>query len=403
VHTSCRLPHAQQAQLQALAAAQLQQQMLAQQQALMAAAVAPSISVTPQAAALVAAAAAGGATLASATTTIDTSAARKSREIYIGNLAIGSVTPEMLQELFNAALAGMVPDPVAEPPVLCVKLDPTGAACAARTQAVGCVPVGRMAHARITTHTPPHPPPSHPTPPHPTRPDPYTHTHTHHAYTHAHAVGRFAFVEFRTEELATTAMTLDKTELLGRTMNIGRPKGYIPGASAPAANDTLAAAQQVAAALLGGVTNVVLLEGFMDAATIRATDERQEVRVQGRRRGGAAARSAGCEGRRLQTNMHACMHACTQTCMHACLPALVPLSHPCSRVCAAPGRCRAPWRHTRHARARRCLRWCMRSRCAAARCWASLCRCRRPRCPTPTARACTSSSAAAARRQSARR
>jgi hypothetical protein len=47
------------------------------------------------------------------------------------------------------------------------------------------------------------------------------------------AAGRFAFVELRTEELATTAMTLDKTELLGRPMNIGRPKGYVPGTSAP--------------------------------------------------------------------------------------------------------------------------------------------------------------------------
>jgi hypothetical protein len=44
-----------------------------------------------------------------------------------------------------------------------------------------------------------------------------------------------------------------------------------------AANDTLAAAQQVAAALLGGVTNVVLLEHMLDAATIRHADERQEV------------------------------------------------------------------------------------------------------------------------------
>jgi hypothetical protein len=40
-------------------------------------------------------------------------------------------------------------------------------------------------------------------------------------------------VELRTEELATTAMSLDKTELLGRSMNIGRPKGYVPGTSAP--------------------------------------------------------------------------------------------------------------------------------------------------------------------------
>jgi hypothetical protein len=49
------------------------------------------------------------------------------------------------------------------------------------------------------------------------------------------AAGRFAFVEFRTEELATTAMTLDKTELCGRQMNIGRPKGYVPGTSAAGA------------------------------------------------------------------------------------------------------------------------------------------------------------------------
>ena len=41
--------------------------------------------------------------------------------------------------------------------------------------------------------------------------------------------GRYSFVELRTEELATTAMTLDKTELCGRQMNIGRPKGYVPG------------------------------------------------------------------------------------------------------------------------------------------------------------------------------
>lgn len=200
-------------QMQALAAAQaqaqLQRQMLAQQQALLAAVP----TVTPPAAALVAAAAAGGATVATGLA-VDSTTARKSREVYIGNLSIGSVTPDMLTELFNAALAGMVPDPVNEPPVINVKMDNTG---------------------------------------------------------------RFAFVELRTEELATTSMTLDKTELLGRPMNIGRPKGYVPGSSAPAANDTLAAAQQVAAALLGGVTNVVLLEHMLNAATIRSADERQEV------------------------------------------------------------------------------------------------------------------------------
>lgn len=111
--------------MQALAAAeaqaQLQRQMLAQQQALLAAV--PVMA--PPAAALVAAAAAGGATVATGGA-VDSTTARKSREVYIGNLAIGAVTPEMLTELFNAALAGMVPDPVLEPPVINVKMDATG-------------------------------------------------------------------------------------------------------------------------------------------------------------------------------------------------------------------------------------------------------------------------------------
>lgn len=107
--------------MQALATAQLQQQMLAQQQALLAAV--PAVSAP--AAALVAAAAAGGATVAMGPA-VDSTTARKSREVYIGNLAIGSVTPEMLTELFNAALVGMVPDPILEPPVINVKMDGTG-------------------------------------------------------------------------------------------------------------------------------------------------------------------------------------------------------------------------------------------------------------------------------------
>lgn len=49
---------------------------------------------------------------------------------------------------------------------------------------------------------------------------------------------------------------------------------------AAAANETLAAAQQIAAALLGGVTPVVLLENMMNAAAIRSADERQEVSIQ---------------------------------------------------------------------------------------------------------------------------
>jgi splicing factor U2AF subunit len=39
--------------------------------------------------------------------------------------------------------------------------------------------------------------------------------------------GRFGFVEMRTEELASSAMALDKVELCGRNINVGRPKGYV--------------------------------------------------------------------------------------------------------------------------------------------------------------------------------
>lgn len=132
--------------MQALAAvqarAQLQRQMLAQQQALLASVP----TVAPPAAALVAAAAAGGATLA-AGPAVDSTTARKSREVYIGNLSIGSVTPDMLTELFNAALVGMVPDPVREPPVINVKMDATGGStvcCVAIRLALGSSGAGLL-------------------------------------------------------------------------------------------------------------------------------------------------------------------------------------------------------------------------------------------------------------------
>ena len=52
------------------------------------------------------------------------------------------------------------------------------------------------------------------------------------------SAGRFGFVELRTEELAQAAMQLDKVELCGRSINVGRPKGYVeppPGARPVAA------------------------------------------------------------------------------------------------------------------------------------------------------------------------
>jgi hypothetical protein len=89
---------------------------------------------------------------------------KKQREVYVGNLVIGSVSDLMLRELFNAALAHFVADPVTRPPVVSVTMDGSG---------------------------------------------------------------RFGFVELRTEELAAEAMKLDKVNLGGREINVGRPKGYI--------------------------------------------------------------------------------------------------------------------------------------------------------------------------------
>ena len=39
---------------------------------------------------------------------------------------------------------------------------------------------------------------------------------------------KYSFVELRTAELATISMGLDKVELCGRSIHIGRPSGYVP-------------------------------------------------------------------------------------------------------------------------------------------------------------------------------
>jgi hypothetical protein len=39
--------------------------------------------------------------------------------------------------------------------------------------------------------------------------------------------GKFAFVELKTEDLAGLAMNLDKVDLCGRQINVGRPRGYV--------------------------------------------------------------------------------------------------------------------------------------------------------------------------------
>jgi splicing factor U2AF subunit len=91
-------------------------------------------------------------------------ATKKAREIYVGNLAVGILTAELTREMFNKVLSPFCHDPVNFPPVVECKLD-------------------------LTT-------------------------------------GRFAFLEIRTEQLAANLLELDKMEVAGKTLKIGRPKGY---------------------------------------------------------------------------------------------------------------------------------------------------------------------------------
>ncbi|KAJ9512251.1 hypothetical protein QJQ45_012812 [Haematococcus lacustris] len=147
---------------------------------------------------------------------------KKQRELYIGNLATGVVNAEMLRELFNAVLSNMVPDPITTPPVLDVKIDPTG------------------------------------------------------RYLPCTKACRFSFVELRTAALALAALHLDKVELCGRQLNIGRPKGYIePPAIEQQAKLTMA--QMFAAQVSGGPTNVVLLENLMLAIAVQDEAARREL------------------------------------------------------------------------------------------------------------------------------
>jgi len=96
---------------------------------------------------------------------------KKSRELYVGNLTTGAVTGTMLKELFTAPLLTLPGvDAGGAPPVIDCRVDPQG---------------------------------------------------------------RFAFVEFRDEMLATTALSLfHGMELCGRAMSVARPTGYVPSTEA---------------------------------------------------------------------------------------------------------------------------------------------------------------------------
>eukprot|EP00892_Ulva_mutabilis_P012560 jgi/Ulvmu1/9677/UM055_0015.1 len=127
---------------------------------------------------------------------------KKQREVYVGNLVIGQISDLMLRELFNAALAHFVADPVTRPPVVSVTMDGSG---------------------------------------------------------------RFGFVELRTEELAAEAMKLDKVNLGGREINVGRPKGYIeppPGSKIEANKPTL----------------TLFMENLLSVGQVREQVDRDELR-----------------------------------------------------------------------------------------------------------------------------
>ena len=93
-------------------------------------------------------------------------AGRKQRELYVGNLAVGAVNASTLKDFFTAALQSAKEySPTMGPPVTCVQMS---------------------------------------------------------------GEGKFAFVEFQTEVMAVTALQLDKVDVAGRALNVGRPAGYIP-------------------------------------------------------------------------------------------------------------------------------------------------------------------------------
>ena len=90
---------------------------------------------------------------------------KKQREVYVGNLSVGVVTQDTIRELFDTVMSQILPAATAAgPPVLNIVMDPSQ---------------------------------------------------------------KFGFVELRSEALATAAINLDKLELCGRPINVGRPKGYV--------------------------------------------------------------------------------------------------------------------------------------------------------------------------------
>ena len=93
-------------------------------------------------------------------------ASKTTREVYVGNLAVGLVTDEILKTLFNNALVATFPQNAlpGQEPVINVNM---------------------------------------------------------------HSDGRYAFVELRSPEMATEALKIGGLQLLGQAISVGRPSGYV--------------------------------------------------------------------------------------------------------------------------------------------------------------------------------
>ncbi|PSC69139.1 spindle assembly abnormal 6-like protein [Micractinium conductrix] len=103
-------------------------------------------------------------------------ASKTQRELYVGNLTAGLVTGDMLRQLFSSTMAAAFPEMAGD---------------------------GQDPVCNVNVHTD----------------------------------GRYAFVELRTPEMASASLQLNgQVQLLGTTLSIGRPSGYVdPGKAAAAA------------------------------------------------------------------------------------------------------------------------------------------------------------------------
>lgn len=90
-------------------------------------------------------------------------------------------------------------------------------------------------------------------------------------------VGRFGFVEMRSEELANAAMQMDKVELCGRHVNIGRPRGYVEPPANMLTQSKLGMAEQFAKTLTSSPSKTVLLENLLTTEDLLEPNAQTEV------------------------------------------------------------------------------------------------------------------------------